>query len=88
MQTKYQSALTHHIHRIQGQLLGLERMLNENQYCVDIITQSRAIQKSLGSFDQKLLRNHLEEHVAHQFVNGQIGKATNELLKIYNLNNK
>ena len=85
MQAKYQKQLTNRLHRIQGQLQGLERMLDENKYCVDIITQSQAVQHSLESFDQELLKNHLEEHVAHQFVHGQEGKAVSELLKLYKL---
>ena len=88
MQHKYQNKLIHHLHRAQGQLQGLERMLTNNEYCVDIIIQSQAIQRSLGSFDQQLLQNHLEEHVAHQFTHGLKGKAVNELLKIYKLRSK
>ena len=76
------------LHRIQGQVNGLERMLKENKYCVDIITQSLAIQRSLASFDEALLKNHLEEHVAHQFSHGQQSKATRELLKVFNLHKK
>jgi CsoR family transcriptional regulator, copper-sensing transcriptional repressor len=88
MQHKYHNKLVHHLHRIQGQLQGVERMLGENKYCVDIITQSQAIQRSLGSFDQQLLQNHLEEHVAHQFSHGENTKAIKELLKIYKLHSK
>lgn len=88
MQHKYQDKLKHHLHRIQGQLRGIESMLDDNKYCVDIITQSLAIQRSLGSFDQQLLQNHLEEHVAHQFTHGQNSKAVTELLKIYKLHSK
>lgn len=88
MQKKYHHKLSHRLHRIQGQLQGLERMVDAGKYCVEIIIQSRAIQKSLESFDQELLKNHLEEHVAHQFSHGQTAKAVNELLKIYKLQNK
>lgn len=88
MQTKYQSKLNNRLRRIEGQIKGLQKMLDGNKYCVDIITQSRAVQKSLESFDQELLKNHLEEHVSHQFQHGQTDKATAELLKIYSLYNK
>ncbi len=88
MQKKYQDKLAHHLHRIEGQVKGLERMLEANKYCVDIITQSLAIQKSLASFDKEMLKNHLEEHVAHQFKAGNEKKAISELLKIYYLSNK
>ena len=88
MQEKYRKSLTNRLRRISGQVRGLERMLIKNQYCVDIITQSLAIQRSLGSFDEALLKNHLEEHVAHQFTHGQQSKAARELLKVFNLHKK
>lgn len=80
--------LVNRLHIIQGQMKGLERMVEEKNYCVDIITQSLAIQKSLQSFNQEMLKNHLQEHIAHQFHHGQENKAVTELLKIYNLKNK
>lgn len=88
MQHKYHGKLRNRLHRIQGQLRGLEKMVDANKYCVDIIIQSRAIQQSLESFDQELLKNHLEEHVAHQFHHGQNKKAISELLNIYHLYHK
>ncbi len=80
--------LINRLRRISGQVNGLERMLAENRYCVDIITQSLAIEKSLQGFNRAMLENHLREHVAHQFKHGGDKKAINELLKIYFLNNK
>ncbi len=80
--------LINRLHIIQGQMKGLEKMVEEKVYCTNIITQSLAIQKSLQSFNQEMLKNHLQEHVAHQFHHGQGDKAITELLKIYNLNNK
>lgn len=70
---------------IRGQVEGLERMVNEQKYCPDIIRLSLAIQKSLQSFNQNMLGNHLEEHVSEQFRHGQDKKAIKELLEIYHL---
>ena len=83
-----QKNIINRLHRTQGQIKGLEKMVVENKYCVDIITQSLAIQKSLQSFNRAMLENHLTEHVAHQFKEGKDEKAISELLKIYFLNNK
>jgi DNA-binding FrmR family transcriptional regulator len=80
--------LINRLHVIQGQMGGLERMVEKKEYCVDIITQSLAIQKSLQSFNQAMLENHLEEHVAHQFKHGDDSKAIKELVKIYSLSKK
>jgi CsoR family transcriptional regulator, copper-sensing transcriptional repressor len=80
--------LINQIHRVQGQMTGLEKMIAENKYCVDIIRLSLAIQKSLQSLNQKVLENHLSEHVGHQFKMGQDKKVIKELSEIYYLKNK
>ncbi|MBL8030260.1 MAG: metal-sensitive transcriptional regulator [Candidatus Doudnabacteria bacterium] len=80
--------LINRLHIIQGQMEGLERMIEGKKYCVDIITQSLAIQKSLQSFNQAMLENHLEEHVSHQLKHGNDSKAIKELAKIYSLSKK
>ncbi len=67
---------------------GLERMVKADKYCVDIIRQSLAVQKSLQSFNQAMLEKHLHQHVGDQFRTGKHNKATKELLEIYFLNNK
>ena len=76
------------LHIIQGQLKGLEKMVDQNKYCIDIIRLSLAIQKSLQSFNKTVLENHLKEHVAHQFMSGKDKQAIKELSEIYFLNNK
>lgn len=80
--------LINRAHIIRGQMQGLEKMIADNKYCVDIIRLSLAIQKSLQSLNQKVLENHLAEHVGHQFKSGQDKKAVKELSEIYNLKNK
>jgi len=88
MQEKYKKKLINHLHRIKGQLEGIERMVEANKYCVDTLTQSLAVEKSLQSFNADLLENHLTEHVPHQFMHGQSAKAVKEMIKIYKLKNK
>ena len=83
-----QKKIINRLRRILGQIKGLERMVTENKYCVDIITQSLAVQKSLQSFNQAMLENHLSEHISYQFKEGKDNQAISELLKIYFLNSK
>ncbi len=73
---------------INGQVGGLEKMVTDNEYCPDIIRLSLAIQKSLQSFNQVMLENHLQEHVSHQFKQGKDKQAIKELADIYLLSNK
>ena len=74
---------------IEGQLRGIEKMIENEDYCVDIITQSLAIQKSLGSLNKLLVENHLRTHVSEMFEEGgsQRDDAILELLKVYELSN-
>jgi DNA-binding FrmR family transcriptional regulator len=74
---------------LEGQLRGLGRMIENEDYCMDIITQSLAIQKSLRSLNKLLVENHLRTHVSEMFAaGGKSGEhAVEELLRVYELNN-
>lgn len=74
---------------LEGQMRGLEKMIEAEEYCMDIITQSLAIQKSLRSLNKLLVENHLRTHVTEMFEAGgdQQQMAVDELLKVYELNN-
>ena len=83
-----QPKLTKRLRIIQGQVGGLEKLVNSNGYCPDVIRLSLAIQKSLQSFNQVMLENHLQEHVSAQFRRGKDKQAIKELSDIYSLSNK
>lgn len=74
---------------LEGQMRGLEKMIEDEEYCVDIITQSLAIQKSLKSLNKLLVENHLRTHVTEMFEAGgdDAQQAVDELLKVYELEN-
>lgn len=75
---------------LEGQMRGLEKMIENEDYCVDIITQSLAIQKSLRSLNKLLVENHLRTHVSHSFAAGGDRQSTaiDELLRVYELSNR
>ena len=75
---------------LQGQLRGIEKMIENDEYCVDIITQSLAVQKSLRSLNKLLVENHLRTHVAHMFAEGgaERDQAVAELLKAYDFDTR
>lgn len=79
----------HRTRILEGQLRGLEKMIENEDYCVDIITQTLAIQKSLGSLNKLLVENHLKTHVIDKFDEGGTVRenAIDELLKVYELSN-
>lgn len=58
------------LRRIEGQIRGLQRMLDEDVYCIDILTQVSASTKGLQSFGLQLLEEHLRHCVADAAVKG------------------
>ncbi len=81
---------THRSKIIEGQFKGLQKMIDNEAYCMDILTQSLAIQKSLASLNKLILENHLRTHVTEMISEGKedsMEKAVEELLSLYELNN-
>jgi DNA-binding FrmR family transcriptional regulator len=58
------------LRRIEGQILGLQRMVDEDVYCIDILTQVSASTKALQSFALQLLEEHLRHCVADAALKG------------------
>ncbi|KKT15202.1 MAG: hypothetical protein UW76_C0017G0025 [Parcubacteria group bacterium GW2011_GWF2_44_8b] len=86
---KLKKKATHRARIIRGQLDGLIKAIEEERYCIDLITQSRSIQLSLKSMDRLLLANHLHGHVKHMLNDKkQEAKAIKELVDLYALSNK
>lgn len=56
--------------RIEGQVRGVARMVEEDRYCIDVITQVRAVRAALDKVEQEILHDHLQHCVAHAFHAG------------------
>jgi len=68
-------SLIKRLHRIEGQVRGIERMVEEERYCVDILTQIAAVSTALESFSVKLLEDHVRHCVADALAAGDAGVA-------------
>lgn len=75
--------LQNRISRMVGQLNGIGRMLEENRYCGDILTQVAAVQSALQAFGHVVLREHMESCVVEEIKKGNeaIVEETAELIK-------
>lgn len=80
----------HRVRILEGQMRGLEKQIENEEYCVDIITQSLAIQKSLSSLNGLLVENHLRTHATHMIAEGgeQEEKAIAEMVTLFGLKNR
>lgn len=69
---------------------GVQKMIENEDYCMDILTQSLAIQKSIGSLNKLILENHVRTHIKHSLSSSsekEQEKAVEELLSLYELSN-
>ena len=81
--TKDKDALIKRLHRIEGQVRGVERMVEEDRYCIDILTQIAAVNTALESLALKILDEHVRHCVAGALTSGDEADAlekTEELL--------
>ncbi len=88
MRADIKKQLQNRLRRIEGQIRGIQKMVGDETYCVDIITQTSAVKQALLSVEDALLENHLSTHVIEQIRSGKEKKAIGEVLKIYKLAQK
>jgi CsoR family transcriptional regulator, copper-sensing transcriptional repressor len=72
----------------EGQIRGLQKLVDKEQYCIDIITQTSAIKQALSGVEDLILQNHLSTHVIEQIKSGREPKAIKEILSVYKLSKK
>ena len=80
---KDKEALTKRLHRIEGQVRGIERMIEEDRYCIDVLTQVAAVKTALEQVGAKLLEDHVTHCVAEALASGDpevAGEKSEELL--------
>jgi DNA-binding FrmR family transcriptional regulator len=78
----------HRLKIIEGQIRGLQKMVAEDKYCIDIIHQSLAVKKALSRVEDLILENHLATHAAEQIKSGKEDKAVREIISIYKLSKR
>lgn len=81
--TGQKDALVKRLHRIEGQVRGIERMIEEDRYCIDVLTQIAAVNTALESLAFKVLDEHVTHCVAGALASGDPEAAdekTRELL--------
>ena len=73
---------------IEGQIRGLQEMVQKDSYCIDVITQTSAVKQALSGVEDILMENHLGSCAINQIKEGQEEKAKKEILKVYRLKRK
>ncbi len=63
-------------------------MVENDTYCIDVITQTSAVKQGLSNVEDMLLENHLGHCVFNQMKSNQVEKAKEEIIKVYKLKRK
>lgn len=71
METEIQTQAQKRVRRIAGQVAGIERMIEEDRYCVDILLQVAAVRAALDGMGKLLLKSHVETCVADAIKSGR-----------------
>ncbi|MBI2357051.1 metal-sensitive transcriptional regulator [Candidatus Dojkabacteria bacterium] len=82
----HKEKVVHRMKIIKGHVNAIERMIEEDAYCVDIVLQSLAVQKALKKLDMVIIENHMTTCLVDQIKEGKSESAVKELLDIYKLN--
>ncbi len=88
MDTNSKGKVIRRLKLLEGQIRGLQKMVENDTYCIDVITQTSAVKQGLSGVEDLLLENHLGHCVFHQMQSGQTHKAKEEVIKVYKLKRK
>ena len=75
----------HRLRRIAGQVQGIQRMIDERKYCIDILTQIQAARSALRAVELQILKKHVDHCVRDAFASGSPAEADrkmDELLQV------
>jgi len=88
MKIEHKKPIQDRLRRIEGQVRGLQELVEKDTYCIDVITQTSAIKSALSRVEDLLLENHLDTCASNQIKAGNINKAKQEILAVYRLKRK
>ena len=73
---------------IEGHLAGINRMVQDDKYCVDILKQTFAVRRAIQKLEGRLLEGHLHSCVIDGVKDGREDQVLGELLELYSLSDK
>jgi CsoR family transcriptional regulator, copper-sensing transcriptional repressor len=82
MQKETKAAVLKRLNRIEGQVRGLSRMVDEDRYCIDIVTQVTAVRAALRRAEEEILRDHVSHCVEHAIASGDKREQRKKITEI------
>jgi len=82
MDNEAKSARLKRLSRIEGQVRGLGRMVDEDRYCIDIVTQIAAVRAALAKVEEDILKDHIGHCVAHAMKSGDVSEQRQKIAEL------
>lgn len=82
MQADVKESCTARLRRIEGQVRGVMRMVDEDRYCIDVITQIQAVRAALKRVEEEVLRDHVSHCVEHAIQSGDARKQRKKVAEL------
>jgi DNA-binding FrmR family transcriptional regulator len=82
MQNDIKASIKKRFNRIEGQVRGLSRMIDEDRYCIDIVTQISAVRAALRRVEEEVLRDHVSHCVEHAITSGNKADQRNKISEL------
>jgi DNA-binding FrmR family transcriptional regulator len=85
MQRENKPGLLNRLRRVEGQVRGIARMVEEDRYCIDILTQLRAVRAALGRVETEILKEHLGHCVEGAIASGDQDEQRRKMAELIEL---
>ncbi len=82
MKNEAKSACLKRLSRIEGQVRGLARMVEDGRYCIDVVTQLSAVSAALRRVEEEVLRDHVAHCVEHAIASGDKGEQRRKVAEL------
>jgi CsoR family transcriptional regulator, copper-sensing transcriptional repressor len=82
MQKETKIPVLKRLNRIEGQVRGIVRMVEEDRYCIDVVTQISAVRAALRRAEEEILRDHVSHCVEHAIASGNKSEQRKKISEI------
>jgi DNA-binding FrmR family transcriptional regulator len=85
MRNDIKKACAKRLNRIEGQVRGIGRMIEEDRYCIDVVTQISAVRTALRRLEEQILRDHVAHCVEHAISSGNKADQRRKIEELMNV---
>lgn len=82
---KDRTQLLNRLSRVEGQVRGVSKMIEEGRYCIDVLTQIRAVRAALARVESTMLQDHLNHCIENAIVSGDAGEQRKKAAELIEL---